>query len=116
MIATVDGPAIIAGYEYRLQIAVGGIPAPFADDPVLRAHVRRTTGSAQILANLVTDGGITIVNDTTIDLVITAAQSAGWKPGSVFLDVVRDEAGSPDIYLGFRLEIPVMLPVTRGLA
>jgi hypothetical protein len=33
----------------------------------------------------------------------------------VVVDVVRTDL-DPDLHLGFALEIPVMLPVTRGLS
>ena len=38
----------------------------------------------------------------------------GLKPGRVVLDLVRTDL-APDLHLGFLLELPVILPVTRGL-
>ncbi|MGO4917660.1 hypothetical protein [Pseudogemmobacter sp. W21_MBD1_M6] len=53
-------------------------------------------------------------SDTSLDLVIPAAVTALMTAGSVTLDVVRTDV-QPDLHLGFALDIPVMMPVTRGL-
>ena len=52
----------------------------------------------------------------TPDLTITLAPNitTALTPGSVTLDLVRTDL-DPDRHLGVLIEIPVALPVTRGL-
>ena len=50
-----------------------------------------------------------------LELSLTPSQTAGLSPGRVMLDLVRTDL-EPDLHLGFLIEIPVMLPVTRGLS
>ncbi len=61
------------------------------------------------------DGGIQHITATVLELSLTPSQTAGLSPGRVVLDLVRTDL-EPDLHLGFLLEIPVMLPVTRGLS
>ncbi len=108
-----DGPAIVAGYEYRLQLE--------ADSPVfpagcaLTAHVRAKVSDSTIIATLTTDnGGLTRISDTLVEITIPPAATAGLSPGSVVMDMVRTDL-DPERHLNFALEIPVIRPVTRGL-
>jgi hypothetical protein len=108
-----DGPAIVAGYEYRLQLE--------ADSPVfpvgctLAAHVRTKVSDSAVIATLTTgNGGLARISDTTVEIVIPAAATANLPPGSVVMDMVRTDL-DPDRHLNFTLEIPVVRPVTRGL-
>ena len=108
-----DGPAIVAGYEYRLQLE--------ADSPVfpagcaLTAHVRAKVSDNTIIATLTTgNGGLTRISDTVVEIAIPPAATAGLSPGSVVMDMVRTDL-EPDRHLSFSLEIPVVRPVTRGL-
>ena len=55
-------------------------------------------------------GGITRLDDRTIELVIPGASSTRWK-GSVVMDVVRTDT-APDLHMGFFLTVPVVQPVT----
>lgn len=109
-----SGPAIIVGYEYKLQVAtdLGLFPAGAA----ITAHVRAKVSDTAILATLTTaNGGLVRISDQLVEVIIPPAQTVNFKAGSVHLDMVRTDL-NPDQHLGFSLEIPVVLPVTRGLA
>jgi hypothetical protein len=108
-----DGPAIVAGYEYTLQLE--------ADSPVfpagciLAAHVRGKVSDSAVIATLTTgNGGLARISDTTVEIVIPPAATANLPPGSVVMDMVRTDL-DPERHLSFTLEIPVIRPVTRGL-
>ena len=60
------------------------------------------------------NGGILRVSDTAVEMVIAPEATVGLGPGSVVVDVVRTDL-IPPRHLSFFLEIPVVLPVTRGL-
>jgi hypothetical protein len=108
-----DGPAIVAGYEYRLQLE--------ADNPVfpagceLTAHVRAKVSDSVLIATLTTaNGGLARISNTVVEIVISPSATTGLRPGSVVMDMVRTDL-EPDRHLSFTLEIPVIRPVTRGL-
>ena len=108
-----DGPAIVAGYEYRLQLE--------ADSPVfpagctLAAQVRAKVSDSAVIANLTTiNGGLARISDTIVEIAIPPAATANLSPGSVVMDMVRTDL-EPERHLNFTLEIPVIRPVTRGL-
>ena len=109
----VDGPAIIIGYEYRLQIEVESdlfpVGATFAGQ--LRAKVSATSPVTTLTSE---NGGITRVTDRVVELVVHAGATASLSPGSAVLDIVRTDL-TPPRHLAFMLEIPVVQPVTRGL-
>ena len=108
-----DGPAIVAGYEYKLQLE--------ADSPVfpegcsLTAHVRARASDSTVIAMLTTaNGGLLRISDTVVEITIPPAATSSLLPGSVVMDMVRTDL-EPDRHLSFTLEIPVVRPVTRGL-
>jgi hypothetical protein len=108
-----EGPAIVAGYEYRLQLE--------ADSPIfpegcsLTAQVRAKVSASAAIATLTTaNGGLALVSDTIVEITIPPAATADLPPGSVVMDLVRTDL-DPDRHLNFTLEIPVIRPVTRGL-
>lgn len=107
-----QGPAIVIGYDYRVRLETDA--AVFAEGASYLAQVRLKPSSTAILVTLTSlSGDIERVNDTCINLRIPATATASMAPGSVVLDVVRDDL-DPHQHLGFSLEIPVMLPITRG--
>jgi hypothetical protein len=108
-----EGPAILVGYAWRLQIEA---EAPvFAEAASYAGHLRLKPSDPAVLAELSSaDGGIEHVTATVLELSLTPSQTAGLTPGRVVLDLVRTDL-EPDLHLGFLLEVPVMLPVTRGL-
>ena len=113
-IATVsEGPAILIGYAWRLQIEA---ERPiFAKAASYAGHLRLKPSDPTLLAELSsTDGGIQHITETVLELSLTPSQTATLSPGRVMLDLVRTDL-EPDLHLGFLLEIPVILPVTRGL-
>ena len=109
-----EGPAILIGYAWRLQIEA---EAPvFVDGASYAGHLRLKASDPTLLAELSSaDGGIEHITDTVLELFLTPSQTAVLSPGRVVLDLVRTDL-EPDLHLGFLLEIPVMLPVTRGLS
>ena len=108
-----DGPAIVAGYEYKLQVEAESpvFPAGCA----LTAHVRSKVSDSNIIATLTSaNGGLTRISDTVIEITIPPGSTANLSAGTIVMDVVRTDL-HPDLHLNFTLEIPVIRPVTRGL-
>lgn len=109
-----QGLAIMIGYAYRLRLEAEG--ALFPEGAAFTGHVRAKPRAADVLATLTSaNGGLVRVSDSALDLNIAASDTAAMSVGSVVVDVVRTDV-DPDLHLGFTLEIPVMLPVTRGLS
>jgi hypothetical protein len=112
-VTIVDGPAIVAGYPYRLQIEAG--TPLFPQDAVFAAEVRTKVSAASVIATLTTaNGGLLRLSDTVLELAIAPEATASLDAGSVILDIVRSDL-MPPRHLSFFLEIPVVLPVTRGV-
>ena len=112
-VTVVDGPAIIIGYEYRLQIEAEA--DLFPAEAQLTGQLRSKVSAAPVLATLTTDnGGIRRISARTLELVIPPEVTAPLTPGSAVLDLVRSDL-TPPRHLAFLLEIPVVRPVTRGL-
>ena len=57
-------------------------------------------------------GSVLRLDGRTLEIVLAPEVTAGLAPGGVVLDLVRTDL-TPDRHLGFVLEIPVALPVTR---
>jgi len=109
----VEGPAILIGYAYRLDLEAEAPLFPAQVDMV--AQVRLKPSATDILATLTTaDETLRRQSDCLLSLTIRAEDTSRFEPGSVVLDMVRVDV-LPTLPLGFLLEIPVMLPVTRGL-
>lgn len=108
-----QGPAVLIGYEYVLQVEA---EAPlFADGAAFTAQVRAKLSAAAPIATLTSAAGELIrKSDTTLEIRIPPAITAQMQVGSVLVDVVRTDL-TPPKHLSFFLEIPVSLPVTRGL-
>jgi len=113
-VTIIDGPAIIAGYAYRLQIEADG--PLFPEGAVFAAQVRSKLSATSVIATLTTtNGGILRVSDAVLEMVIASEATVGLGAGSVVVDVIRTDL-IPPRHLSFFLEIPVVLPVTRSLA
>ena len=70
-----DGPAIVAGYAYTLQIETDG--ATFPVGCTLIAHVRGKVSDSTVLATLSTaNGGLTRLSDTILEITIPAPATA----------------------------------------
>ena len=109
----VDGPAIIIGYEYRLQIEAESELFPVG--ATFAGQLRAKVSAATPVTTLTTDnGGVMRLTDRVVELVVPATATAGLAPGSAVLDLVRTDLTQPR-HLAFMLEIPVAQPVTRGL-
>ena len=108
------GPAILIGYTYRVQIET---EAPlFPEGTELLAHIRLKPSSLNLIAALRSaDGTLQRQSDHRVEITIPAQDTANMQLGTVMLDLVRTDL-DPPLHLGFSLEIPVQLPVTRGAA
>ena len=108
-----DGPAIVAGYEYRLQLEADS--SVFPAGCTLAAQVRARVSDIAVIATLTTEnGGLARISDTVVEITIPPAATANLSAGSVVMDMVRTDL-EPDRHLSFTLEIPVIRPVTREL-
>jgi hypothetical protein len=109
-----EGPAVLIGYAWRLQIEA---EAPvFPEGASYAGQIRARAGAADVLATLTSaNQGILRISDRVLELALSPDQSAGLAPGRVVLDLVRTDL-TPDLHLGFLLDLPVTQPVTRGLA
>ena len=108
-----EGPVILIGYEYRLRLAAD--VAAFPMEAQFIGQMRASLAGMEVLATVRSDTGTLVrIDDMTLDIVIPPIVTAALAPGSVVLDLVRIDL-DPDRHLGVLLEIPVVLPVTRGL-
>ena len=113
-VSVADGPAIVIGYEYRLQIEseAGLFPA----EARLAGQLRARVGASAVAATLTTEnGGILRLSDRVVELVLPAAATSQLAPASAVLDLVRTDLVPPR-HLAVMLEIPVVRPVTRGVS
>lgn len=111
----IPAPPIVPGYAYAVQIEVAGEGELFPAGCRLLADIRRFTYSP-LLARLTTDnGGIARIGDKTVEVRMTAAQTAGVNSSSVLMDFVRTDV-DPDAYQYVQIRLPVMNAVTRPLA
>ncbi len=109
----VDGPAIIIGYEYRLQIEAESDLFPVRS--TFAGQLRTKVSAPTPVTTLTTaNGGVTRLTDRVVELVVPATATASLAAGSAVLDLVRTDLSTPQ-HLAFMLEIPVVQPVTRGL-
>ena len=106
-----EGPVILIGYEYRLQLQAEA--DLFPEDASFAGQVRSLITAATVAAELSSAAGTVLrVDGRTLEIVLTPEVTASLTPGGVVLDLVRTDL-APDRHLGFVLEIPVALPVTR---
>ncbi|UHD47398.1 hypothetical protein LUX29_09605 [Aureimonas altamirensis] len=111
----IPAPPIVPGYAYAIQIEVAGEGAPFPAGCRLLAEIRHFTYSP-LLARLTTDnGGLARIDDNTVEVRLTAAQTAEIDGSSVILDFVRTDV-DPDAYQYVQIRLPVMKAVTRPAA
>ena len=96
-----QGPAVLIGYEYALQLAVD---APvFAQGASFAAQIRARLSATKPIATLSSAGGTLIrMGDTLLVLRIPTEVFAQMTPGSVLLDVVRQRVC---------LQYGIMMPV-----
>jgi hypothetical protein len=108
-----EGPVILIGYEYRLHLRAD--TALFPPGSILTGQLRAGLGAPEVLATLSTEAGTLIrLEDSLLEILLPPNVTAGLAVGRVILDLVRTDL-TPDRHLGFSLEIPVQLPITRGL-
>jgi hypothetical protein len=106
-----EGPVILIGYEYRLQLEAEA--DLFPEDASFVGQVRSAITAATVMAELSSAAGSVLrVDNHTLEIVLAPAVTANLAPGMVVLDLVRTDL-NPDRHLGFVLEVPVALPVTR---
>ena len=112
-VSTLEGPVILIGYEYRLQLQAD--TALFPEACVLAGQMRTRLAALDVIATLLSATGSLIrIDDYTLEIVVAADVTAALIPGSVVVDFVRTDL-TPERPLGFSLEIPVQQSVTRGL-
>ena len=106
-----EGPFILIGYEYRLQLEAEA--DLFPEGAAFAGQLRSEIAATSVLAVLsTTAGSILRLDERTLEIVLGPTMTAGLAPGMVVVDLVRIDL-TPDRHLGFVLEIPVALPVTR---
>jgi hypothetical protein len=106
-----EGPVILIGYEYRLQLQAEA--DLFPEGASFVGQVRSAITAATMVAELSTAAGNVLrVDGRTLEIVLTPDVTVNLAPGGIVLDLVRTDL-TPDRHLGFVLEIPVALPVTR---
>lgn len=106
-----EGPVILIGYEYRLHLEAEA--DLFPEGASFVGQVRSTIGATTPVAELSSVAGSVLrVDNRTLEIVLAPDVTASLAPGGVVLDLVRTDL-TPDRHLGFLLEIPVVLPVTR---
>lgn len=108
-----NGPAILVGYEYALQVEAD---APlFPAGAAFTAQVRQKLSAATPITTLTSAAGHLVRrSDTVLEIKMPPDATALMQIGSAFVDVVRTDVDPPK-HLSFLLEIPVTMPVTRGL-
>lgn len=108
-----EGPAILVGYVYRLQIEA---EAPlFPEGARLVVQIRARPSAEAVLGDIGSDtGGIVRLSDHLIELNIPPEITGTLSPGFCMLDMVRADC-APPLHLGFSLELPILTPITRGL-
>jgi hypothetical protein len=112
-VSIADGPAIIIGYEYRLQIEAENELFPAGAE--FAGQLRTKPSAAAVVATLTSgNGALQRRSDRVLEIVVDPAATAALGPGTAVLDLVRTDL-SPPRHLAFLLEIPVVQPVTRGL-
>lgn len=108
-----EGPAVLVGYEYRLQLEAEG--ALFPDEARFAGQLRGKVKNETVLATLSSESGTILgCGESRLELIMPETVTAELTPGSVVLDLVRTDLVPPQ-HLNVFLEIPVLLPVTRGL-
>ena len=106
-----EGPVILIGYEYRLQLQAEA--DLFPEGASFAGQMRSAISAATVVAELSSAAGSVLrVDVRTLEIVLAPEVTANLVPGMVVLDLVRTDL-SPDRHLGFVLEVPVALPVTR---
>lgn len=106
-----EGPVILIGYEYRLQLQAEA--DLFPEGASFVGQVRSAISTSTVVAELSSAAGSVLRVDVhTLEIVLAPDVTANLAPGAIVLDLVRTDL-TPDRHLGFVLEIPVVLPVTR---
>jgi hypothetical protein len=106
-----EGPVILIGYEYRLQLQAEA--DLFPEGASFVGQVRNAVTATTMVAELSTAAGSVLrVDVRTLEIVLPPEVTVSLAPGGIVLDLVRTDL-ELDRHLGFVLEIPVVLPVTR---
>ena len=106
-----EGPLVAQGYPYSLRIEAE-LPL-FSASHSYRAQVRAKPAATAVLAEITSASGISFVSPNSVDLLIPASSTASFPLGEVWIDMVRTDV-TPNLFMGFQLSIPVILPVTRS--
>lgn len=107
-------PPIARGYPYTVRVIcpAEGDVVPFPIGCNLLADVALYVGAPGRVATLDTArGSIERINDTTVLLRLSGDDTAMLTNTSAVIDIVRTDP-SPDEWLGVRVQLPVVAPVT----
>ncbi|WP_203310511.1 hypothetical protein [Sphingomonas beigongshangi] len=106
-------PPIAAGYAYRVRLQVTGEDPVFPVGCRLRAQVRPFVGSTHVAGTLTTEnGGITRIDDQTVELELPEALTANIDNDAAWLDLARADL-DPDEWIPVQIKLPVITPVTE---
>lgn len=109
----VQGKVIVAGYDWTIRLRLDSETASFPEGSTYVAQVRRAPHVSEVLATMSSaDGTIDRVDGNTLDLTLRGSDSEGWPERKAYIDIVRTDIDPPQ-HLGFRLTVPVKLPITR---
>lgn len=110
-----QGKVINTGCEWTLQFRLAS--ADFPEFPVsakFHCQFRAEDVDGPVLADLTSvNGKIVRINGTTLQLILSGADTAGWTVAKAVADVIRTDLPEPQ-HLGFTLEIPVKRTITRN--
>ena len=113
---TTTAPPIAVGLPYSVQITVVDYDdVPFPSGCTLVGHVRDFAAASSLIAELTTGAGITRIGDATVQIDLTAAQTAAIRNTTVTIDFVRTDV-DPDAYTYVQATIDAITPATRGYA
>jgi hypothetical protein len=107
-------PPIARGYPYpfRWHSPVSeGEPAPFPAGCTLLADVALHAGGVAVATLSTEAGSIVRIDDTTIELRLSPADTAGLTVKTALIDLVRTDP-SPDTWMGLKVQLPVEQPIT----
>lgn len=107
-----NGGPIYIGYQWDQRLTITGITAPFPSGVTLRADIRRRPTDEDELITLTTSSGLTRVSDTSIDIQLTADETADFPTGTLFMDLIRTDT-DPELHYGFVVHLTAVQPITR---
>ena len=103
--------ALIPGFDWELVFKLYPAGTYFPVGCALRAEVRESPGATVLTALTTASGTLTRVSDSSVRVKIPALTSKPWLQREVSFDLIRTDV-TPDSHYGFRVDIPVVQPIT----